>query len=224
MIQLDRYCRILSYFQTVLVHYGTIISWSCQSEARLYCYRAEITAALRYLVFHISNDKYTSLFTDSINCRNCLFSHFADSGSRSTSEIWKVAYHFWELNGNRLTQICDIPHIQYRKVIWRNYQLKKPKTFTYYGFYSLPKKAILELFLSRSVLAILSRPWYMYTKWFMVLLYNKLFRQGAILVAATYPTPFVFDKNLPNTEAKISFWRNFHHSLHFDNFQWSQRR
>ena len=46
-----------------------------------------MTAAQRPLIFHISKDKYASLVTNSINCRNCSFSHFADFGSRSTSEI-----------------------------------------------------------------------------------------------------------------------------------------
>ena len=62
-----------------------------------------MTAALRLLIFHISKNKYTSLITNSINRRNCSFSHFADSGSKSTSEIWRVAYCFWALNRSRLT-------------------------------------------------------------------------------------------------------------------------
>ena len=37
-----RHCRILSDSNTVLVHYGTIISWSCHNEPSLYCFRAEI--------------------------------------------------------------------------------------------------------------------------------------------------------------------------------------
>ena len=75
-----------------------------------------MTVAPRSLIFNICKDKYTSLITDSINCRNCSFSHFADSGSRSPSEIWRVAYCFGTLNRNILTKIYAISHIQ-RKII-----------------------------------------------------------------------------------------------------------
>ena len=38
-----------------------------------------MTSPLRPVIFHISKDNYISLITDSINCQNCSFSHFADS-------------------------------------------------------------------------------------------------------------------------------------------------
>ena len=73
-----------------------------------------VTTTLTRLIFHISKNKYTvSIFviTDSINCRNCSFSHLADSASRSTSEIWKVAYCLGALNRARLTQLSEVSHI-----------------------------------------------------------------------------------------------------------------
>ena len=40
--QSDRYCRLWSDANKVLVPQGMIISWSCHNELRHYCYRSEL--------------------------------------------------------------------------------------------------------------------------------------------------------------------------------------
>ena len=82
------------------------------------CFRAP-NSLQTHVIFTISKDKYTSLITDSMNCRNCTFSRRADSGSRSTSEIWMGARCFEALNRDYWTQMYDILPIS-RKVIWSN--------------------------------------------------------------------------------------------------------
>ena len=131
--------QLSSDTNNILVHYGTIISWSCHNEPWLCCYRNwqdrshcahygiasfQRACSIGLSGFILPKDKYSTLITVSIDCRNYTFSHFADSGSRSTSEIWKVAHWFWALKRNRWTHICYIWHIQ-RNVNWRNFQFKK---------------------------------------------------------------------------------------------------
>ena len=76
-----------------------------------------VSAELTGVIFHTSKDKYTSFVTDSINCQNCTFLHFTDCGSRSTSEIWKVAHCLGALNRDGWNHVCDISQV-YSKLIW----------------------------------------------------------------------------------------------------------
>ena len=82
--------------------------WHSKFERFIVFDHCTVTAAQTHVIFHISKDKYTNVITDLINCWNCPFSHFADSESGLTSEIWKVVHCFGALNHDRCTQMCDI--------------------------------------------------------------------------------------------------------------------
>ena len=60
---------------------------------------------------YLQTNKLVLFATDSITCRNCTFSYFDDSGSRSTSEKWMVARWFGALNRDFWTELCDISQI-----------------------------------------------------------------------------------------------------------------
>ena len=107
-----------------------------------------MTAALRLLIFQISKDKYTSLITYSISCRNDSFSHFGVSASKSTSDIGSVANCFRAPSRNPLAHICHISYLKKSNLVqFPNWEIRKISI--YYSFTAYRKK-IYKL-LSRSV-------------------------------------------------------------------------
>ena len=73
----DNRTDIAEFFTNVLVHCGTVIWWSWQNEIRL------LQRSLMRVKFHIAKNtysSYSSLISDSMNCRHYTFSHITDSG------------------------------------------------------------------------------------------------------------------------------------------------
>ena len=97
------------------------------------------------MIFHISQDKYTSLITDSIHCRNCSFSNFADSGSRWTcignlkgcllfggTEPWPLDPNMWYFTYLKKSYLLSL------------FIREISKISTYCGFHSLPKNNSID--------------------------------------------------------------------------------